>query len=260
MALSLKPYQCTPGILKFDSNTPQDCNSRPSSQYPHMHTGPDDGPNTRPREDVSVTPSPDFWNKLAEKYASQPIENEAAYEHKLAKTQELFTLETKVLEFACGTGSTALIHAPHVGHITGIDFSKDMIGIAKTKLAASDVTNVDFEVASIQDHTAPDASYDVIMGMSILHLLFDRAEVMAKVHRLLKPGGHFVSSTACLGDGTPIIPLVLPLMRLLGKAPPVAIFKGDALVGEIEQAGFEISYHWRPKPTSALFVIARKPA
>ncbi len=36
---------------------------------------------------------------------------------------------------------------------------------------------------------------DMVLGLSILHLLENKAEVMAKVHRMLKPGGVFVAST-----------------------------------------------------------------
>lgn len=55
-----------------------------------------------------------FWDRMANKYARQPIADEAAYQHKLDVTRQHFTPQSKVLEFGCGTGSTALLHAPHV--------------------------------------------------------------------------------------------------------------------------------------------------
>ena len=80
-----------------------------------------------------MSPSAKFWDKIAEKYAKQPIADEASYQKKLQVTQEYFTPEMEVLEFGCGTGSTAIIHAPYVKQIRAIDISENMIAIAKNE-------------------------------------------------------------------------------------------------------------------------------
>ena len=53
-----------------------------------------------------------FWNKVAAGYAKQPIADEAADQRKLKVTQEYLQPSMNVLEFGCGTGSTAIVHAP----------------------------------------------------------------------------------------------------------------------------------------------------
>ena len=50
-----------------------------------------------------------------------------------------------VVSPATGTGSTALIHAPYVHSIHGIDYSTRMIEIALAKARAGGVSNVTFE-------------------------------------------------------------------------------------------------------------------
>ena len=62
-----------------------------------------------------------FWDKIAEKYSQQPIADEAAYQKKLAVTRDYFRPDMEVLEIGCGTGSTAILHAPYVKHIIKID-------------------------------------------------------------------------------------------------------------------------------------------
>ncbi|MEM6403851.1 MAG: SAM-dependent methyltransferase, partial [Cyanobacteria bacterium P01_D01_bin.116] len=52
-----------------------------------------------------------FWDNIAEKYSKDPIADEAAYQKKLQVTQEYFKPDMEVLEFGCGTGGTAIIHA-----------------------------------------------------------------------------------------------------------------------------------------------------
>ena len=56
--------------------------------------------------------SPRFWDKIAVKYSRRPIADEASYQKKLEKSQAYFRPDTEVLEFGCGTGGTAIIHAP----------------------------------------------------------------------------------------------------------------------------------------------------
>ncbi len=80
-----------------------------------------------------MTTSSKFWDKIAEKYSKQPIADEASYQKKLEVTRGYLQPEMEVLEFGCGTGSTALIHAPYVKHIRAIDISSKMIAIAKAK-------------------------------------------------------------------------------------------------------------------------------
>jgi ubiquinone/menaquinone biosynthesis C-methylase UbiE len=205
-----------------------------------------------------------FWDRIARKYAAQPVADEAAYETKLNKTREYFTPESRVLEFGCGTGTTAIRHAPYVKEIVATDVSSRMIEIAWARAEEAGVENVHFEAADFDNYEAPVESFDMVMAHSILHLLADRDAAIAKAHHLLKPGGVFVSSTVCLGDGMGWIALIVPFARALGLFPRVKVFKETALRRSIESAGFEIVYRWRADETAskfgavAVFLVARK--
>ncbi len=205
-----------------------------------------------------MTPSAEFWDRIAERYARKPVADEATYQKKLAITREYFRPEMKVFEFGCGTGSTAISHAPHVAHIDAVDISPNMIDIALRKAAAEGIDNVTFEVSSIEEFGAADASYDVVLGLSILHLVENKEEIIARVHRMLKPGGIFVTSTACIGDANIFIRLMVPLARLLGLAPLVKVFTTGDLVQAITAAGFTIDQQWSPGKNKALFLVAVK--
>ena len=68
-----------------------------------------------------------FWNRIAAKYAASPISDEAAYARKLELTRARLRPDMEVLEFGCGTGGTARLHAPHVRSYRATDFSPAMI-------------------------------------------------------------------------------------------------------------------------------------
>jgi len=203
--------------------------------------------------------APQFWDKVAEKYAKQPIEDEAAYQKKLAITRDYLRPDMDVLEIGCGTGSTAILHAPYVKHIRAIDFSANMIAIAKAKAKAKHIDNVTFEQATIEDLNSPDQSLDAVLGLSILHLLRDKEAAIARVYQMLKPEGIFVTSTVCIGDTMSWFKLIAPIGRFLGIFPFVQVLTAQALADSLIQAGFELDYQWQPSKGKAVFIVAKKP-
>ena len=205
-----------------------------------------------------MSPSAKFWDKIAEKYAKQPIADEASYQKKLQVTQEYFTPEMEVLEFGCGTGSTAIIHAPYVKQIRAIDISENMIAIAKKKAEEQEINNITFEKLTIEELEVEDSTYDAILGLSILHLLEDKEQALAKVNKMLKPGEIFVTSTACLGDAMSWFKLIAPIGKALGFFPLVKVFTAQQLIDSLIDAEFAIDYQWQPGKNKAIFIVAKK--
>lgn len=198
-----------------------------------------------------------FWDKNARRYAKSPVRDEAVYQEKLAITREYFRPDSSVLEFGCGTGSTAIAHAPHVGRIIATDISQKMIDIAEQKARDAGVENVHFQQGTLHDLSVEKESFDAILGLNILHLLEDVDAALAKVHELLKPGGVFVSSTALVGDLFFLWRLLIPLMQAVGLAPYVNTFGKETLVSRLSRTGFKIDREWQPNKAS-VFIVARK--
>lgn len=200
-----------------------------------------------------------FWDRIAARYARRPVPDEAVYRKKLEITRSYFRPDMEVLEFGCGTGSTANAHAAHARHIRATDISGKMIAIAREKAESANVPNVTFEQADIDTLDVPDTSCDVVMGHSILHLVEDRDAVIAKVHAMLKPGGVFVTSTACIGDSMlRYLKPVAALGHLLGFLPLLRAFTTGELVDSLTHAGFEIDHQWQPGKNAAVFIVAKK--
>ncbi|TRY33315.1 class I SAM-dependent DNA methyltransferase [Aliiglaciecola sp. M165] len=200
-----------------------------------------------------------FWDRWAERYSNQPIKDPKAYQSKLEHTQAYFKPDMNVLEFGCGTGSTAIVHSPFVKHIKAIDISDNMIAIAKQKANTQSISNIDFEVSTLDSLTPETQMFDVILGLSILHLLEDWQSVLTKAHSLLKPGGIFVSSTPCIKHMT-LLKLLAPLGQFAGLIPQLSYFSKEELISSLIATGFEIEYDWQPKQNTGVFIIARKVA
>ncbi len=199
-----------------------------------------------------------FWDRIAKKYYERPIDNPAAYEEKLRLTRQHLNSDMDLLEFGCGTGGTAIKHAPHVRHIEAMDISEPMLEIARRQAAEQGVENVDFKRGDIADFDTAPQSYDAILGLSILHLVRDPAEISKRAHRWLKPGGVFVTSTACIGDKMGWMKFIAPIGQAFGKMPYLNIFKEPDLLAFMTDAGFTIETNWRPEKSMAVFLICKK--
>jgi SAM-dependent methyltransferase len=199
-----------------------------------------------------------FWDRVAERYAKRPVADEAAYRKKLDVTRGYLRPDMDVLELGCGTGSTAIVHAPHVKHIRAVDISSGMLAIANRKAKAAHIDNIKFEQSTIDDLDVADGSMDAVLALSLLHLLEDRDVAITRVHKMLKPGGVFVTSTACLGETMGWFRYVGPVGKFLGLFPLVRIFTPDDLEQSFIRAGFEIEYNWQPGKGKAVFIIAKK--
>lgn len=198
-----------------------------------------------------------FWDRIADRYAAKPVDDPASYERKLTITQTYFTPRSRVLEFGCGTGTTALHHAPKVAHIDAIDLSQKMLDHAQKKQAAAGITNVHFQRSAIEEFHAPEGSYDVILGLSILHLLADAPTELRKIRKMLAPGGVFISSTVCLSEKMPWFRFVIPLGQKLRLLPTLQPLTAEKLHAMLLDAGFEIEKSWRPHGGMVDFVVAR---
>ena len=201
----------------------------------------------------------DFWNRQAKRYAASPINDLAAYEHKLAETRKLLRPDMQMVEFGCGTGSTAITHAPHVAQILALDVSQGMLDIAKSKIDDAAIRNITLRCTHVASANLAPNSADIILAMSLLHLLPDYKPALAQFYATLKPGGYFVSSTACISPYKLHLKALIAIMRLFGKAPLVRFFGADQLISDTEAAGFTVQTRWQPGPGKAMFVIARKP-
>ena len=208
-----------------------------------------------------MTNSTAFWNKMAPRYARAKIRDVAAYEYTLGRTLSYLTPTSRVLEIACGTGSTAVLIAPHVAHITATDAATAMIDIARNKSA--DLPNMDLRVATAAQAVGFDGPFDAVLAFSILHLLDDRADVLAQIYAKLPSGGFLISKTPCLSDPALgykrfLIRALVPVLRLFGLAPNLGFFTGVQMERAIKDAGFVIEESGN-FPAMSRYVVARKP-
>ena len=204
-----------------------------------------------------------FWDRIARKYAADPIADMAGYEATLQRVQGLLAPQQDVLEIGCGTGSTALRLAPFTRSMLATDVSAGMIAIARERLANQPSPQLRFAVADAEAPVFGCGVFDAVLAFNVLHLATDLDAALQQVVLALRPGGLLISKTPCLAEMNPLIPyLAVPLMRAIGKAPAVLCFDEHRLKSTMAQQGLHIvctERHGRRGKDIRAFVVARKP-
>jgi SAM-dependent methyltransferase len=87
----------------------------------------------------------DLWNSMAQEFGEHTLPTfEDNSFLKLLQKKDMLGKDALVLDVGCGTGKYAIAIADRCKAVTGIDFSPNMIELAKQKAAEHQTGNVDF--------------------------------------------------------------------------------------------------------------------
>ncbi|MFX1377432.1 MAG: class I SAM-dependent methyltransferase [Promethearchaeota archaeon] len=96
----------------------------------------------------------------------------------------------KILEAGCSTGYITRYIAERFNcEITGIDLGNLVLEIAREELEKSNLTNVIFQKANVENLPFPDGSFDIVFGEAITALVPNPIKVLKEYKRVLKPNG-----------------------------------------------------------------------
>lgn len=95
----------------------------------------------------------------------------------------------RLLDIGCGTGGLLERLAPRIEEGLGVDASRDMLALARTRLAEHGLSNIAVRQADMYRLPLADAAFDAVTLQMVLHYAEDPAAALAEAGRVLKPGG-----------------------------------------------------------------------
>lgn len=93
-----------------------------------------------------------------------------------------------VLDLACGTGNATIPAARKGARVTGLDFSPDLLAIARERAADARV-EVEWVEGDAQELPFPDASFDRVISTFGHMFAPDHQRTAAEMRRVCRPGG-----------------------------------------------------------------------
>ena len=121
-----------------------------------------------------------------------------------------FSPEMRVLDVGCGIGGPARYLAKTVGcHVTGIDLTEEFVEVARMLAHRCGLSrNTEFHQGNALELPFEDNSFDVVWCQNVTMNIANKAELLAQIHRVLKPGGKFTYTEYVSGrGGQPVYPV-----------------------------------------------------
>jgi len=103
----------------------------------------------------------------------------------------------RVLELGCGAGRWTFRIAPLVSKVIGVDFSEDMVRLARKRQRGLVHNNVDFFVGAVQD-SIWNTNFEVVYFSGITSYLNDPQlhQTLRHIQTILVPGGILIDRTS----------------------------------------------------------------
>lgn len=121
----------------------------------------------------------------------------------------------KLLDVCCGTGDFSIMSSKSNKdiNVTGLDFSENMLSVARMKKKELKLDNVNFVHGNAMDLPFDDNSFNaVIVGFGLRNTP-DYEQVIREMTRVVKPGGK----VACLDTSHPTLPVFKQIYWLYFK-------------------------------------------
>lgn len=132
----------------------------------------------------------DEWDAFSQE-AMDPVEHRRLFDQYFSPFSfDQLPNGAEVFDLGCGTGRWAMLVAPQVGHLHCIDPAEKALSVARRRL--SDLPNVSFHHAGVDDIPLADGSQDFGYAIGVLHHIPDTARAMRDAVRKLKPGAPFL--------------------------------------------------------------------
>ena len=181
------------------------------------------------------------WQRVANKYDSVWASSTRQFIPPLLDAADV-SAKMPILDVGCGPGYVSAAAGERGAIPIGLDFSEEMITIAKKKFP-----RIEFRQGDAQSLPFPDASFDrVVANFALLHLA-NPTRACVEATRVLKPGGRFAFTTWAKISENPIVKLVDDAIRAhanldvdLPPGPPHYLFESEEEFRKaLERAGFD---------------------
>lgn len=180
------------------------------------------------------------WSRLAGDFEKRVYYVAGAENiEEIKKTLTAQNLSGNVLELGSGNGTYSTVLAPNAGRLYVTDLSDQMVSFCKDRLGS--MANVDVEKQNCCALSYPDASFDSVVMVNLLHVIPEPEKAIRESRRVLKPGGKIVVVSFTTSGMTFFakIGMIYRYLRAFGRPPAKSrTLTVDMTSSMLKDAGF----------------------
>lgn len=190
---------------------------------------------------------PGPWNEVAAGYdevSRELMEKFSQTGLDLLKQRGALSSASRLLDVACGPGTTSLLCAEQVATIDALDFSENMLALFAQHLSDKNLGNVTLHHGDGQNLPFSDGYFDAAVSMFGLMFFPNRLAGMRELHRVLAKGGCvLISSWAPLLRSSALSALFEAVRAIDPSRPfpapdPTSLENPEVFATELTEAGF----------------------
>ncbi len=199
--------------------------------------------------DPNPLASPDPWNSVAVGYDDVTRGSFTPYSEwtleRLTARSQWAPDQVRLLDVACGPGTTSLLAAERVASIAALDFSPDMLAVFRGHLEGKESPSVTLHEGDGQNLPFSEGMFHWAISMFGLMFFPDRVRGLTELHRVLRPGGLAAASGWAPVEASPAMSALFRAMQALAPDRPstkknVESWENPEVIRhEFEAAGFE---------------------
>jgi tRNA (cmo5U34)-methyltransferase len=143
------------------------------------------------------------FNIKAQDWDKNPVhwERSVAIAKEMEKLVPL-TNKMSAMEYGAGTGILSFLLKDHLGDITLMDNSTEMVKITNEKIKQSKTKNIKVLFFDLEHYDFTEQKFDLIFTQMVLHHVDDIDKIITKFYQLLNPDGNLVIADLYKEDGT----------------------------------------------------------
>ncbi len=96
-----------------------------------------------------------------------------------------------LLEIGCGNGADGVMFASRGARYTGVDLTETAVNATREHFEILGLQGR-FQTENAEHLSFPDASFDIVYSMGVLHHTANTRKAVEEVHRVLRPGGRAI--------------------------------------------------------------------
>jgi SAM-dependent methyltransferase len=97
----------------------------------------------------------------------------------------------RVLDVGCGNGYVLAQYARHGAEAHGIDLTETAVSLSRKRFQLAGLTGT-FQRTDGDTIPYPDATFDIVCSMGVLHHIENPRPMLDEIHRVLRPGGELI--------------------------------------------------------------------